>query len=262
LSSPITTFMKTAVIIPSRYGSTRLKAKPLIEIRGKTLIQHVYERARLADNVDGVFVATDHAAIADAVRAFGGEVLMTSEECESGTDRVAEAALELPQDYDVIINVQGDEPLIDPGVIGLLAQVIREDDDLDVVTPITPITNASDLTNPNVVKVVTDIEENALYFSRSPIPYVRDTGSEPGAEWLEAYQYYRHVGVYAYRREILEDFAGIGESPLERAEKLEQLRLLEAGVLIQCVVVDYDSIAVDTESDIAIVERRLDAQNT
>jgi 3-deoxy-manno-octulosonate cytidylyltransferase (CMP-KDO synthetase) len=249
--------MKTAIIIPSRYGSTRLAAKPLVKIAGKPLIQHVYERCRMADEVDQVFVATDNEEIAALVRTLGGEVIMTSEECPSGTDRVAEAALELSQDFDVVINVQGDEPLIDPEVLNLLARAIREDDELDVVTPISAIRDASDLANPNVVKVVTDIEENALYFSRSPIPFIRDHGSVPDASWLAAYQFYRHIGVYAYRRDILEDFAGIGESPLEQAEKLEQLRLLEAGVLIQCVVVDYESIAVDTASDVTSVEKLL-----
>ena len=248
--------MKTAIIIPSRYGSTRLPQKALIEIRGKTLTQHVYDRCKLAAGVDEVFVATDHPSIATVVRNFGGTPLMTSPECASGTDRVAQAALQLPNEYDVIINVQGDEPLIAPEVIGALAQLMSSDSSVAVSTPITLIQKPEDLINPNMVKVVRDTFGNAIYFSRSAIPFLRDS---PLTEtWIQEFAFYKHIGVYAYRRETLKRFVQLSEGSLELAERLEQLRLLEAGIPIRCVPVDYESVAVDTQADVHIIEALLD----
>jgi len=251
------TALKTAVIIPSRYSSQRLPQKPLAMLRGKSLVQRVYEKAKAADNIDIVIVATDHEEIAEHVQSFGGEVIMTSPECPSGTDRVAEAAAALSEEYGIVINVQGDEPLIAPQVISKLALAMQEDYTVDVATPISPILHAEELQNPATVKVVRDTEGNALYFSRQAIPFLRDV-EQISSAWLNQFQYMKHIGLYAFRRPVLEQFVTLPEGLLERAEKLEQLRLLEAGIKIKCVTVQYDSVAVDTPDDIIRVEALLD----
>ncbi len=250
--------MKTVVIIPSRYASVRLPAKPLALIRGRTLIARVYQRARLAEGIDEIYVATDHPGIAAEVEGFGGKVLMTSPDCPSGTDRVAQAAEQLALEDGIIINVQGDEPLIEPSVISALATAMKNDDSIRVATPIARLLKVEELTNPSIVKVILNTKRDALYFSRQWIPYARDVDEMNLHGWLDTHPCYKHIGVYAYRSEALKQFVALGESPLERAEKLEQLRLLEAGIPIRCVEVEYESVAVDTPEDILRVEQMID----
>lgn len=247
--------MSTAIIIPARYYSQRLPQKPLALINGVSLIQRVHERCTKAAVAD-VFVTTDHEEILNHVRGFGGECILTSPALPSGTDRVAAAAHELPDSYDVIINVQGDEPLVPPGVISMLAKCM-EDSAIVAATPITPLRDTRELTDPNIVKVVLDAQSNGIYFSRQLIPFDRDRQKEEPATWMADYPYKKHIGLYAYRREVLEQFASLGESQLERVERLEQLRLLYAGIPIRCIEVEYESIAVDVPEDIKRVEEIL-----
>lgn len=251
--------MSTAIIIPARYYSQRLPQKPLALIAGVSLIQRVYERCKQAEAGD-VFVTTDHEEILNHVRGFGGECILTSPEIPSGTDRVAAAAKELGNNYDVIINVQGDEPLVPPLVIRQLATTMHEDPTIHTATPITALRDERELTDPNIVKVVLDKENHALYFSRQLIPFNRDRQSENAATWLTEYPYKKHIGLYAYRRLTIEMFAALGESLLERIERLEQLRLLHAGLKIKCIEVEYESVAVDVPDDITRVEAILAAQ--
>jgi 3-deoxy-manno-octulosonate cytidylyltransferase (CMP-KDO synthetase) len=247
--------VQTIIIIPSRYASQRLPAKPLALIHGITMIERVYRQCKKASGIDAVYVTTDHPEIADEVNRIGGGVIMTSPDCPSGTDRVAHAAAMLNLDSDsIVINVQGDEPLIDPAVITALASQMREHPEIQVATPITPLQRAEDLTNPNVVFATKNKHGNALYFSRHPIPFLRELGTNAVLSWPEQHLYFKHIGVYAYRAEVLQQFIALEESLLERAERLEQLRLLEAGIPIRCVEVQYESVAVDTAEDIWKVE--------
>ncbi len=238
-------------IIPARYASVRMPAKPLALISGKPLVQHVYERARAASTLDRVVVATDHEAIEQAVRGFGGEVLMTPEQLASGSDRVAYAAERLPEAA-IIVNIQGDEPLIHPLMIDETVAPLLEEPSVEVATPVKAISRAGEVRNPNVVKVVVDKNNYALYFSRAPIPYLRD--GKPLDEWHQYHTYFKHIGLYVYRREVLMNFVKWGESALERAERLEQLRFLAHGCRIKVVQTTYDSIPVDVPEDIARVE--------
>ncbi|HET6512104.1 MAG TPA: 3-deoxy-manno-octulosonate cytidylyltransferase [Candidatus Kapabacteria bacterium] len=251
--------MSTAIIIPARYYSQRLPQKPLALINGVSLIQRVYEQCIKAD-VAQVFVTTDHEEILNHVRGFGGECILTSPAIPSGTDRVAAAARELPSEIDVVINVQGDEPLVPPDVIRSLALVMQQDSSVQAATPITPLRDLRELTDPNIVKVVLDNGSNGIYFSRQLIPFNRDRQKDEPATWLADYPYKKHIGLYAYRRDVLEQFAEMGESQLERIERLEQLRLLYAGIRIRCIEVEYESIAVDVPEDIARVEAILNKQ--
>lgn len=230
-------------------------------IRGMTMIERVYRQCERAAGIGEIYVATDHEAILREVERFGGRAVMTSPACASGTDRVAEAAALLGLDNAVIINVQGDEPLIDPKVLVALDLEMQSYPEVLVATPVTPLKRAEDLTNPNVVFSVKDRNNNALYFSRHPIPFLRSMGTEAVADWPKQHLYFKHIGVYAYRAEVLKQFVALGESPLERAERLEQLRLLEAGIPIRCVEVEYESVAVDTAEDIKKVEDILNAQH-
>jgi 3-deoxy-manno-octulosonate cytidylyltransferase (CMP-KDO synthetase) len=198
-------------------------------------------------------VATDHEAIVAAVRAFGGEVVMTSPDCPSGTDRIAEAARTLGLTNEIIINVQGDEPLIEPDVITAVIEVLRKDPTRQVATAVTSLTKPGDLMSPNVVKAVLAADGAALYFSRSAIPFNRDRAKTPEL-WTESGVYHKHLGIYGYRMAALERFVALGESMLEQMERLEQLRFLEAGVPIYAAHVDHDSVAVDTKEDIRAVE--------
>ena len=241
------------IIIPARYASERLPQKPLALISGMTMIERVYRQCERAHGIDEIYVATDHEAILREVERFGGRAIMTSPARASGTDRVAEAAEQLGS-VGVIINVQGDEPLIDPKVLTALDLEMQSHPEVLVATPITSLKRAEDLMNPNVVFAVKDRNNNALYFSRHPIPFLRMLGSEAVNDWPKQHLYFKHIGVYAYRAEILKQFVAFGESPLERAERLEQLRLLEAGIPIRCVEVEYESVAVDTADDILKVE--------
>lgn len=236
-------------VIPARYASTRLPGKPLLSIAGKPMIQHVYERARAARSLSSVLVATDDERIAAAVREFGGEVVMTSPGHRSGTDRVAEATRE--RQADVVVNIQGDEPLLEPQPLNALVSAFAERPGLEIATLATPIPHPEDATDPAAVKVVTDREGFALYFSRLPIPFYRD--GQAGAYW-------RHLGVYAYRKEALLRFASLTPTPLEQAEALEQLRALEHGMRILVLPTQHEAIGVDTPEDLERVRRLMAAR--
>ncbi len=235
--------MKTAIIIPARYASSRLPGKPLLKETGKYLIHHVYEQAQQAKAND-VIVATDDDRILRAVQSFGGRAVLTRADHPSGTDRVAEVAAKL--DAEIIVNLQGDEPLIDPATLDLLADLLRRDTSADMATLAVPITTADQWRDPNCVKVVLDREGRALYFSRSPIPYVRD--GQPDFARRPA-QFLQHLGLYAYRRAFLLDLAVRPAEPLEELEKLEQLRVLALGRSIQVGIVDHAGRGVDTRAD-------------
>lgn len=238
--------LKTTIVIPARYGSTRFCGKPLAELWGKPIVQHVWERARQARLASRVIVATDDERIADAARSFGAEVAITRPDHPSGTDRVAEVARSL--DSDLIVNVQGDEPLIDPGSVDAAILPLAEDPSVLMSTLCCPIEETADLVNPNVVKVVLDRQSFALYFSRLPIPFVRDQRADATR--------YRHLGIYAYRRDFLLSLAKMAPSPLEQAERLEQLRVLEHGYRIRVAVVERASPGVDTLADLEKLEEQ------
>jgi 3-deoxy-manno-octulosonate cytidylyltransferase (CMP-KDO synthetase) len=235
--------LKSIAIIPARFESTRFPGKPLVTIAHKTMIQHVYERSLQAKNVAEVIVATDDARILQAVQAFGGQACMTSPLHRSGTDRVAEVAAS--SDADVIVNVQGDEPLIDPEALNAVVEPFQSDPSLMISTLSVEGTDG-ELDNPNVVKVVVDHDGFALYFSRSPIPFFRDPSPTDG----DNRRFLKHVGLYAYRRTFLARLATLRESYLEKAEALEQLRFLENGYRIKVVNSTYQSLAVDTPEDL------------
>lgn len=237
--------MKSIVVIPARYASTRLPGKPLAEIAGRPLIRHVYERAAQARGIEAVLVATDDARIAEAVRAFGGRVAMTASTHRTGTDRVAEAARAF--DADVVVNVQGDEPLIPSEVIERVAGALAEGEPAAMASAMTRVRSQEERDSPSVVKVVTDRQGYALYFSRYPIPFVRDAGVE--------HVPFKHLGIYAYRRAFLEEFTRLEPTPLECLESLEQLRALEHGHRIRMIETDYDPVSVDTPEDLERVRR-------
>jgi 3-deoxy-manno-octulosonate cytidylyltransferase (CMP-KDO synthetase) len=240
--------MKKVAIIPSRYGSSRFEGKPMALIAGKPMIQHVYEAASRSQSIDQVAVATDDARIYDAVTQFGGLALMTSTAHRSGTDRVAEAAQQLGLSMgDVIINVQGDQPLMDPRCLDEVVAPFYEDADLGMSTLAFCIVDPQEYTNPKDVKVVSDGQGNALYFSRAPIPCGRDDG--------DPFDSFKHLGIYAYTRRFLELFRSLPTGRLENIEKLEQLRALEYGHTIRVVVTAYDSPEVDLPSDISRIEK-------
>jgi len=239
---------EVTAIIPARWASTRFPGKPLVKLRGKPLVQHVWERASRAKFVDRIIVATDDMRIAEAAFAFGAEVALTSSKHPTGTDRLAEVAAKL-KSAPIILNVQGDEPDIAPSTIDRLARALQQDPRLGMVTAANPLTNRADVRNPNVVKVVTDLDGRALYFSRSTIPHDRD--GRGGIKYL------RHQGIYGYRRKVLLDFVKWKPTPLEQAEKLEQLRALEHGVSIGVIVVKRGSVGVDVPGDVAKAARAL-----
>ena len=243
--------MNIAGVIPARYGSTRFPGKPLTPIAGRPLVQHVVERCREAGMLCEVVVATDDERIAREVQRFS-KVVMTATDHPSGTDRIAEVLR--GRDWDAVVNIQGDEPLMDPGVIDAVAQALGEH---DMSTAATPLREESEYDDSNVVKVVVNAADRALYFSRRTIPYLRDAASGSVAEQLAAFPFLKHLGIYGYRRETLLKLVGYPESALERAERLEQLRALENGIEIGVVRVDYDSVGVDCPEDVARVEARL-----
>ena len=252
--------MAIVAIIPARFASTRLPGKPLSVIHGKTMIQRVYERARAAGRPDRVVVATDDERIASVVRGFGGEAVLTSPGHATGTDRLAEVARGL--DAEILVNVQGDEPMLDPAGIDAAAGALVDDPALPMATLSLPLRSAEEMLAPSVVKVVVDARGDALYFSRSPIPHVR-RGTDPdlraAAEAAVSRALARkHVGLYAYRREFLQRFVALPRSPLEEAEALEQLRALEHGHRIRVAVVEgWRSVPVDVPADVAKVEEIL-----
>ena len=242
--------MKVYGIIPARYGSTRLPAKILAEIAGKPMIQHVYERAQKSQSLDRLIVATDDDRIYHRVLQFGGEAVKTSPHHPSGTDRVAEAAKILGvQETDLIVNIQGDQPLFEPGMIDEIAKPFRADPSLTMGALVYPIQTREELANPSVVKVVMDNQGFALYFSRSPMPYVIASSPAP--------RYFKHIGPYAYRMGFLLKFTEMERGELERAESLEQLRALENGYRIKTVENQYDSQEVDTSEDLEKVRKQL-----
>ncbi len=236
--------MRTAIVIPARYASRRLPGKPLLRATGKYLIQHVYERACQAHCADLVIVATDDPRIVSAVESFGGRVALTRRDHASGTDRVAEVACWL--DTDVVVNLQGDEPLVDPAALDRLPELLRRDPGADIATLAVPLTSREQWQNPNCVKVVCTAGGRALYFSRSPIPFVRD--GEPDFT-AEPPRFLQHLGLYAYRRDFLLRLAALPQEPLEQLEKLEQLRVLAIGRHICVGVVRQTAIGVDTRAD-------------
>jgi 3-deoxy-manno-octulosonate cytidylyltransferase (CMP-KDO synthetase) len=241
--------MKIIVLIPARYGSTRFPGKPLAAVLGKPLIQRVYEQARLVSELDALWVATDDAAIRGCVESLGGRAVMTREDHPSGSDRLAEAAglLGLAPD-DLVINIQGDQPVFPPELISQLAAVLRQDPAAVMATPARRVDDLEQALNPNVVKVVFDRQRRALYFSRSPLPYWRD-GNAP--------YFYKHIGIYAYRVDFLQRFVTLPPGRWEDAEKLEQLRALEHGFSIQIVETTGDTLEVDTPEDLRRVEEYL-----
>ncbi|MCF8067466.1 MAG: 3-deoxy-manno-octulosonate cytidylyltransferase [Desulfobacterales bacterium] len=241
---------KATVVIPSRYGSTRFEGKPLAKISDKTMIQRVYESAGNAECVEDVYVATDDERIIVAVEAFGGKAVMTSKKNRSGTDRVAEVAKKIGlQEDDIVINVQGDQPLMDPRCIDDLIKPFDNNPELEMSTLAFKIVNKDEITNPKDVKVTFDNNGYALYFSRATIPFARDEGT--------VFDTFKHLGFYAYTKRFLDKFCSLPEGKLEKIEKLEQLRVLEYGCKIMVAVTDYDSPEVDLPEDIFRIEKLL-----
>jgi 3-deoxy-manno-octulosonate cytidylyltransferase (CMP-KDO synthetase) len=242
--------LQVVAVIPARFASSRLPGKPLADIDGRSMIEHVYRRAAAASTISQVIVATDDLRVATRVTDFGGTVRLTKATHLTGTDRLAEVVAAL--DCDIVVNVQGDEPLIDPRSIDQAVAPLLADPSVQMTTLYKRITEPAELADPNVVKVVVDRGGFALYFSRAPIPYIRD----PRGGWPPLY---RHIGLYAYRRSTLLVLASLDPTPLERAESLEQLRALEHGIRIKAVETEYDSIGVDTPEDLEQVRRLLTA---
>jgi 3-deoxy-manno-octulosonate cytidylyltransferase (CMP-KDO synthetase) len=246
---------QVVAVIPARYASQRLPAKPLVDLLGMPMIQRVYEQVKRAALPSQVVVATDDERIADVVRTFGGDVVMTSPDIKSGSDRVAAVAHEVPGD--IYVNVQGDEPLIAPEMIDQAIRVVLDDPSAEVGTLVRKIESLDELQSPSVVKVVFGSDRTALYFSRSEIPFVRDVSE--GVQRLSRCDFYKHVGIYVFRREFLLKYASLPESNLERAEKLEQLRILENGHRIKVGITHYESISIDTHDDVLRVTELLRA---
>jgi 3-deoxy-manno-octulosonate cytidylyltransferase (CMP-KDO synthetase) len=236
-------------IIPARYASTRLPGKPLASIAGKPMIQHVVERVGRAQMVTSTIVATDDERIKKAVEGFGGKAILTRHDHRTGTDRVAEVATHV--EAEIYVNIQGDEPLIDPGTIDAVVAAMLEEDSIQIATPCTEITQANEIMDPNIVKVVRDFDGNGLYFSRAPIPWVRDTKTTVDA------RHWKHIGLYAFRRDALLEFPTLPPGEIEPIEQLEQLRWLENGFRIRVVETDYDAVSVDVPADIERVEKLL-----
>ena len=235
-------------IIPARYSSTRFPGKPLANINGKTMIERVYEQTKKA--LEYVYVATDNTKIADEVKRFGGYVVMTSENHQSGTDRLAEAIdiiqKERNENFDVVINIQGDEPFIQPEQIEEIKSCF-DNEKTEIATLVKKIDKADDIFDENKPKVVFDKNMNAICFSRSPIPFIRNTEK---TEWLNKHEFYRHIGMYAYKTKTLQELTKLEQSPLEIAESLEQLRWIENGYKIRVATTDFDSIGIDTPEDL------------
>jgi 3-deoxy-manno-octulosonate cytidylyltransferase (CMP-KDO synthetase) len=247
---------RTVAIIPARYGSQRFPGKPLALIGGKPMIVHVMERAASARLVDSVIVATDDDRIASAVRSHGGEAVMTPADVRSGSDRIALAARTLTG-TDIVVNVQGDEPLIPPEMIDEAIRPLLEDPSITAGTLVRRMRKVEELGNPNVPKVLLDRSGRCLYFSRAPVPYGRGITPE---ELIATFPVYAHVGLYVFRREFLLDFAAMTQTPLEMAEQLEQLRILEHGRALYAVVTEHESTAVDTPGDLERVRAAFAAE--
>src|SRR5271155_2160363 len=237
------------IVIPARYGSTRLRGKPLVSLAGKPMIQRVYERAKMARLADRVIVATDDERIVKAVESFGGTARMTRADHRTGTERVAEVAAH--EKGDLFVNVQGDEPLLDPVGVDTAVNALLEEPAAAIATVATPIKTPADIMDPNVVKTVLDFENNGLYFSRARIPWVRDTASKIQVRHL------KHLGLYVFQRDALLEYPTLPQGELERIEQLEQLRWLENGWKIRVAEVEHDAVSVDVPDDVARVERLL-----
>lgn len=233
-------------IIPARYASTRFPGKPLVDIAGKTMIERVYRQALACRDLSQVIVATDDERIAREVERFGGEYCMTSSEHPSGTDRCAEVIKNLKSDCDAVINIQGDEPFIDPNQISLLCSCF-DDERTEIATLIRKLDDAGKLFSPNTVKVVCDANAFAIYFSRNPIPFVRSVDQ---SQWMTAQDFYQHIGIYGYRKSALEKITQLPQGKLERAESLEQLRWIEHGYAIKTAITNRDTVAIDTPDDL------------
>jgi 3-deoxy-manno-octulosonate cytidylyltransferase (CMP-KDO synthetase) len=244
MSDPI-----VVAVIPSRFGSTRLPGKPLVALGGKPMVQHVYERTKRAQTVHKVLVATDDQRIVDAVKVFGGEARMTRSDHRTGTERIAEVAAH--ESGDIFVNVQGDEPLIDPVSIDTAVAALLEEPAAQIATVATPIRHAADIMDPNVVKAVLDFDENALYFSRAPVPWIRDTQQKIHV------RYWKHLGLYVFQRDALLEYPTLPQGELEKIEQLEQLRWLENGWRIRVAEVARDAVSVDVPEDIPRVEKLL-----
>ncbi len=237
---------KTLGIIPARFASTRFPGKPLVSILGKPMIQVVYEAAKKCKTLSEVIVATDDKLIFDTVLSFGGKAILTSDQHKSGTDRCAEVVKKLSDTYDYVVNIQGDEPSVESSQIETLIQGFNNPD-VQICTLAKQIENSADLFNPNVVKVVFSPEANALYFSRSPIPYARGMDEE---KWINVHNYYKHIGLYAYKTDVLLQIAEYEEGALEKTESLEQLRWLEKGIAICVLKTDIENTGIDTPEDL------------
>lgn len=244
--------MRAVGVIPARWGSTRFEGKVLAKIDGRPMIEHVWRRSKQSRLLTEVIIACDDERILKAAAEFGAKAVLTSKNHASGTDRIAQAAADLVAG--IIVNIQGDEPLIHPRVIDDLVSALREDPGCRMATAIKAIRTKEELENPNVVKAVVDARGNALYFSRAVIPFDRDQSG------IRKIKYYKHLGIYAYRKSFLMKFAKMPKSGLEQAEGLEQLRALEAGVKIKTVVTDVETVGVDTPQDLARVEKFLRRQ--
>lgn len=237
--------MKILGIIPARYASTRFPGKPLVQIHGKSMIQRVYEQAKKANGLSEVIVATDDERIAEEVNNFGGNFIITRHEHQSGTDRCAEVAAAFP-DFTAVINIQGDEPYIDPGQIELLISCFQ-DPDVQLATLVKKIHTEEELFNVNIPKVLLNSRQQAIYFSRQTLPYIRGAQKE---FWMEKFEFYKHIGIYAYTYQALQSITKLAPSPLELAESLEQLRWIENGYQIQTRVTTIETIAIDTPDDL------------
>jgi len=240
---------EVVIVIPARFGSTRLLGKPLVSLAGQPMIQRVYERAKLASQAARVIVATDDERIVKAVESFGGAARMTRPDHRTGTERVAEVAAH--EKGDVFVNVQGDEPLLDPVAVDTAISALLEEPAAAIATVATPIKTPADIMDPNVVKTVLDFDNNGIYFSRAPIPWVRDTASKIQVRHL------KHLGLYVFQRDALLEYPTLPQGELERIEQLEQLRWLENGWKIRVAEVEHDAVSVDVPEDVARVERLL-----
>jgi len=238
--------MKIIGIIPARYGSTRFPGKPLADIKGKPMIQCVYEQAKKCKTLSEVVVATDDKRIEDVVKKFGGNVVMTSDKHESGTDRCFEALTKFGGKFDAVINIQGDEPFIHPEQISLVANCFK-DKNVQLATLVMKLISIHELTNHNTIKVIINKKKEAIYFSRTAIPYYR---GEDFTEWLKLHTYYKHVGIYGYRSDVLAEVTKLERSSLEIAESLEQLRWLENGYKIAVEFTDMESYSIDSPEDL------------
>ncbi len=241
---------KVLGVIPARYASTRFPGKPLVKIAGTELIKRVWDRCSQSTLIDRLIVATDDKRIESFVKSFGGNIVMTSNNHKSGTDRISEAVSN--EDCEIVINIQGDEPLISGEVIDSVIVPLIDDKECLISSCMKKITDSEDITNPNIVKVITDHRNNAIYFSRHPIPYTRDTDTD--------ISYFKHIGLYCYQKQFLEIYCNLKSPVIENAEKLEQLRAIYHGYQIRMVETDYESIGVDMPHDIKKVEKILESQ--